>query len=592
MTKIRTKVTLICFCFSLCIILLFFTVLFWVFCSTQKQNLLQSSRFNLQLTARTIDARLEPLQELHTWCAGSAYMNEYLRRSDSTGFDDLKSYYLLTDQYSATPFKSYISRLVVTDCRNRLLQVGNFRFEQSPADLLFKLQNWAQDHTLLPQMSAVLETDRLGNEGTQLIFFQQISLSSLSYDGLCYMSLSPALLTEPLLDYTLPENAALYLSAGDALYQANTAGDELLSPAQLTMLEAPRTLDDSGATQSTVRAGDGATFILVTYPIESLPGWSLSQTIPVSMFSSLSNSYFLLVAMVSLAILCGSLGLVWYLDRTINRPAQMLCRRIRAIAKGDFSADPDIEWKNELGEIGHGINCLSQDIDRLLKTTVAHEKEKRELEYRVLQNQVDPHFIYNTLNTIKWMATFQKAPGIAEVVTSFSRLLKSVSKGTRELIPLRDELALLNDYCLILRYRYGGGITVEVDEITDESLCDCLIPRFSLQPLAENAIFHGIEPKGGAGNIRLRILRCGEENLCIEMQDDGIGMSAAQIERVLAEPKEEKKAFRKIGLRNIHQRIQYTFGPQYGISIDSIPGEYTRVTLTLPCRFGQQEDTP
>lgn len=97
------------------------------------------------------------------------------------------------------------------------------------------------------------------------------------------------------------------------------------------------------------------------------------------------------------------------------------------------------------------------------------------------------------------MATIQGAPGIAEMTTSFARLLKSVSKGNRPLITLREEFALLNDYCTIQQYRYGGAITIEIAEISDERLCECLIPSFSLQPLAENAIFHGNRAEGRRG---------------------------------------------------------------------------------------------
>ena len=134
------------------------------------------------------------------------------------------------------------------------------------------------------------------------------------------------------------------------------------------------------------------------------------------------------------------------------------------------------------------------------------ERRKQELEYRMLQNEVNPHFIYNTLNSIRWMATIQHAPGIAEMVTAFARLTKSISKGTQKLVPLQEELALLNDYFTIQQYRYGGDLEIEVSRIESETLCrDCMIPRFTLQPLVENAIFHGLEPKGGHGSVLLDI---------------------------------------------------------------------------------------
>ena len=110
----------------------------------------------------------------------------------------------------------------------------------------------------------------------------------------------------------------------------------------------------------------------------------------------------------------------------IARPITALQSRIEAVGSGDFSADPAIEWDNELGDIGRGINKMSGNITALMDRRLEDEKQKQDLEYRMLQNQINPHFIYNTLNSIKWMATIQHAPGIAQMVTALSRLLKIV----------------------------------------------------------------------------------------------------------------------------------------------------------------------
>ncbi len=141
-----------------------------------------------------------------------------------------------------------------------------------------------------------------------------------------------------------------------------------------------------------------------------------------------------------------------------------------------------------------------------------------------------------------------------------------------------------NDYCTIQKYRYAGAITIEVAEITDEGLCQCLIPSFTLQPLAENAIFHGIEPKGGVGNIWLRISQKPDETVVITMEDDGVGMSEETIASVFDGSRKETEKYLKIGLRNVHRRIQYAFGTQYGLSISSKVGEYTRVGIRIPNR--------
>ena len=156
----------------------------------------------------------------------------------------------------------------------------------------------------------------------------------------------------------------------------------------------------------------------------------------------------------------------------------------------------------------------------------------------MLQNQINPHFIYNTLNSIKWMATIQHAPGIAEMTMALSRLLKSVSKGSERLVPLQEEFALLNDYFTIQQYRYGGTITLDVTYIEDERLTQsCLIPRFTLQPIVENAIFHGIEPKGCAGSLTLTVAHDpANGDVLIDLNDDGVGMTPEQRPRAWPTP--------------------------------------------------------
>lgn len=215
-----------------------------------------------------------------------------------------------------------------------------------------------------------------------------------------------------------------------------------------------------------------------------------------------------------------------------------------------------------------------------MERRVADEKARQDLEYEVLLNQVNPHFLYNTLNSIKWMATIQQASGIAEMTSSLARLLKTVSKGSHNLIPLSEELSLLDDYYVIQKYRYGGSIVLTKNV---EPACEqALIPRFSLQPLLENAIFHGIEPKGGVGTVRLEASVQGR-NLVISLEDDGVGIPAEQIESLLTENGQKPSGlFRGIGLSNVNSRIRRKFGPQYGLRIESELGSFTRILLELP----------
>lgn len=173
-----------------------------------------------------------------------------------------------------------------------------------------------------------------------------------------------------------------------------------------------------------------------------------------------------------------------------------------------------------------------------------------------------------------------------EMTTALARLMKNVSKGTAARIPLREELDLVNDYFLIQQYRYGGSIELTC-QIDDDRLYDCLIHRFTLQPIVENALFHGIEPKGCAGKIQIKAEFAEAINGCsivrIFVTDNGIGMSQETITKVLSgDAPPSADFFRQVGINNVNKRIQYDYGEQYGITIDSEPGRYTTMTITLP----------
>ena len=398
---------------------------------------------------------------------------------------------------------------------------------------------------------------------------------------------SPSVITAPLRGFTLSEGGKLLWEMGEHIYTVqNNTLTELDTDRTYYKDTRPFDAETLDSLTEVYERGSGVnTQLIVRYPIgvhdlyliEVLPNGPLQRQIPY-----LSASLIFSLA----AILALGSALAFLLHRMIARPITALQSRIEAVGSGDFSADPAIEWDNELGDIGRGINKMSGNITALMDRRLEDEKQKQDLEYRMLQNQINPHFIYNTLNSIKWMATIQHAPGIAEMVTALSRLLKSVSKGNERLVPLYEEFALLNDYFTIQQYRYGGTITLDVSYIEDENLThSCLIPRFTLQPLVENAIFHGIEPKGSAGEVTLRVERdAANGDVLILLSDDGVGMTPAQATKALQEPGPEEAAakYRHVGIWNVHRRLQYSFGDAYGLRIESEPGVGTTVTVRLP----------
>ena len=319
----------------------------------------------------------------------------------------------------------------------------------------------------------------------------------------------------------------------------------------------------------------------VTFARSDTTGWSIIRVLS----SAELNTQRRMLIKITLATFFASFVFVSfltvYLSSNLTRPLTRILRRTKEIASGNFDRDPSIEGEDELGTLGRAVNLMADNIRDLLNTVIANEQEKRRLELEVLQNQVNPHFLHNTLNSLKVMASLQKAEGIKQMVSALGRLLMYISKNTAETITLEEEISLLNDYIYIQNMRYQGRIQLNY-KLDDEKYLNRKIIKFTLQPIVENAIFHGIEPKRDAGRIDINVSERGG-HLVICVRDDGVGMTPEEIESALAPSHSAKtRGLSGIGIRNVNERIKLTYGREYGLTIQSVVGEYTEVYLEIP----------
>ena len=257
---------------------------------------------------------------------------------------------------------------------------------------------------------------------------------------------------------------------------------------------------------------------------------------------------------------------------------------MEVISSGNFSPNPDIETNDELGMIGRQINQMSSHVSELMESRIRDEQEKLRLEIKILQAQINPHFLYNTLDSIKWIATMQHNAGIVKVVSALSSLLKNMAKGFNEKVTVRQELDFLDSYVTIEKIRYIELFDVEIS-VEDPSLYNAEIIKLTLQPLVENSIFSGIEPSGKPGLIQIRVFS-EDQVLHIQVRDNGVGMSEENIARMLTDTSRVTKNYMSgIGLPNVDRRIKLVYGDEYGLQIESQVGVYTCVTVSLPLEF-------
>ena len=560
------------------------SICFISFESLLENSLQLSTSSNLQLIMKSFTSNMTDVQTLARWCSMNYTLANYLTNEDK---DDkktsLEAWNRLTEEHQNNHAYYYIERIVVSNFEGKYIQATG-RSTTKATKISEHIQESDYFDDLYNEFSfkwvGLLRNEYGDNTKNLIIPIIRPIYNKSSPDkiGWVFISVTSNILTDALKLYSIPSDSKVYLTIEDKTYLIDndtfTLTNELDDVVSLNQRTGKTTIH-------TIRTESGTKETLVTYN-SNLSGWSLSQTISASVFNKQKSMYIFIILLVSGIVMLLGVLLLIYLYRTINRPIYKIKKKIECIAKGDFSVDKEIEWDNELGTIGIGINKLSGEIVELINDKIQDEKERQSLEYQMLLSQINPHFLYNALNSIKWMATIQNATGIAEMTTSLSRLMKSVSKDTNQIISIQQELDLLNNYFIIQNYRYGGTIQLDIDVI-DEELYQCQIPKFTLQPMVENAIFHGIEPKGSVGKIVISIESLDDKTIRITIEDNGIGLSEDQISSILTTNDTSSSGlFQKIGVNNVNQRIKYAFGNNYGLQFHSKEGEYTIITILLP----------
>ena len=553
-----------------------------------RRSILQSAEYALQTSAASIRQDIQEVDDLARWCRVDSTVRTAMLSNISPGILTNTLYPVISNKYSSMHTAPYIQRFLMHGSNTRTIMLGTAANQTVYLDHDNIRHFPGLEENAPPTQWEKIIADPMMQSGAKMDgipIYSTISSGDGSFSAFIYLSVSPALITDQLKDFFREKDSWLCWIMGGQFYQVQGSSFIPLGPVeQLPEANVTDTLDGGTLLYETEIRGEACSVVLCPLDVHGL---YLGEVIPQSRFAH-PGTLLRGPALASLiAVLVMGLMIAALLRQVVATPIKALQQQMERVSQGDFSVNPDIEWDHELGIVGRGINHLSLSVSELMARRVEDEQQRLALEYRMLQNQINPHFIYNTLNSIKWMATIQKAPGVAEMTTALSRLLKNVSKGAQKLTSLQEEFALLEDYFTIQRYRYGGTITLEMPVLEDESLISRYrIPRFTLQPLAENAIFHGIEPKGGVGLLSITMEAAPEGgDLLLHLIDDGVGMEQDQIETLLSgegQADDGELQFHHLGVWSVHRLLQLSFGPDYGLQIQSAPGVGTTVTMRLP----------
>lgn len=268
-------------------------------------------------------------------------------------------------------------------------------------------------------------------------------------------------------------------------------------------------------------------------------------------------------------------------SRTLTNPIFKLKRLMKQAESGDLTVRFNFQHNDEIGELGQSFNHMIARIDQLIQMVYVEQENKRTAEMKSLQEQIKPHFLYNTLDTISWMARDYDAEDIVRLVDALTNMFRIGLSHGKDIITVKEEITHVSNYLYIQKIRYKDKLNYVIH--VDESLYAVEVPKLILQPLVENAIYHGVKAKRGGGTITITGVPEGE-NLVFTVQDNGAGMLQEKVEELNRRMSErsvldEKKSF---GLFYIRERIQLCYGKGYGVHVESTLGEGTRVTITLP----------
>lgn len=328
--------------------------------------------------------------------------------------------------------------------------------------------------------------------------------------------------------------------------------------------------------------------VLVSYVQLNNPHWKIVYHIPLKdLYKEIDNLKNWVVLFMFYAGIILSLLSV-FTSRDIVKPINKLVTEMKKMEKDGSHRELVVDRRDEIGYLSDTFNKMSFKIDYLVNQIYKEELALKEAEIKALQAQIDPHFLFNTLENINWMAQLNGVTEISETVTALASLMDAKIGRGDKLIPLKYELEYIDNYMTVLKHRYEE--TLELIYSVDSNLLDIKIPRLLIQPLVENSIKHGVGKTSRKGIVELNIFST-DKGIKIEVKDNGLGMTEEKLSEINRRLKEDcsynsKNIFetpeKSIGLENVNRRIKLIYGEGYGLTIESTFDIFTKITMEIP----------
>lgn len=371
-------------------------------------------------------------------------------------------------------------------------------------------------------------------------------------------------------------------TSGEYVYLMAPDGEIIYHPKQNLIhmgLYEENNTEAAGYEDTTVKENFHGEKRLVTVKTISYTGWKLISVVPMKSFSmGMTGMRNLVVLLVALTVLAAVM-LNQMVSARISKPLRRLNDSVKEWEAGNMNPDIYIGGSMEVEHLGKTLRSTVAQIRQLMDDIVVEQEEKRKSELDALQSQINPHFLYNTLDSIVWMITGERYDDAVFMITQLASLFRiSLSKG-KTVIKIEDEVKHARNYMNIQKIRYKNSF--EVDFQIEEDILDGCIVKLVLQPLLENAIYYGMEFMDGEGEIHVRGYRK-DKDVYLEVEDNGLGMPEEEAAELLNGKERPHKHGSGVGLVNVHSRLKLRFGEAYGLVIHSCPDEGMMVQIHIP----------
>ncbi|WP_141504267.1 sensor histidine kinase [Paenibacillus luteus] len=318
--------------------------------------------------------------------------------------------------------------------------------------------------------------------------------------------------------------------------------------------------------------------------VEPRSDWTIVSWISKKDILRPARDLFFGILFIACVLILFCVFMVLFLSHRMTKPLHKVQQQMKLIGEGIFLFKMPVVRNDEVGELATAMNRMSDEILSLIQKNREEEAKRRLLQLQTLEYQINPHFLYNTLDSVNMLARKHKDPIIADIVTYLSRLFRIGLNQGRELITVKEEVRHVTYYLKIQEIRFAGQLFWDVD--MDDQLAEVKMIKFILQPLVENSINHGIRRRETPGHIHIRVSK-DEEFFMLEVEDDGIGIAPEHLERIrqsLEEDDSNEERDHGFGLRNVHQRLKLHYGLPCGLQFKSVEGKGTTVSVKLPIK--------